>query len=90
VSATRISGAPTAAGAFAVPSSSRPGESWLVEWVTAGTCWCACPAFARKQDCRHVAAVAALIQAEARTSTTPEQRAQAAARLDQIAEEFAL
>jgi hypothetical protein len=93
MTATRLSGEPTRAGAFSVPSTSMPGEHWSVEWITEGTCWCGCPAFARKNSCRHVEAVAWAIEVEVRelmAQSTPEQRARAAARLDEIAQEFAL
>lgn len=89
--AVRTGGEPAGKGAFAVPSATMPGESWLVEWISEGACWCPCPAFARRQACRHVAAVALAVEIEARESvarTTPAQRADAAARLAAIEKEF--
>lgn len=93
MSATRLSGEAGGRGSFVVPSASMPGEAWVVEWVTFGTSWCPCPAFALKHACRHVEAADAAVQAEARhadEASAPGRRARAAARLEQIAEEFAL
>jgi hypothetical protein len=90
--AVRTSGEPAARGSFAVPSATMPGESWVVEWVGEGACWCGCPAFARKQSCRHVQAVALAVEIEAREAvarSTPETRAEAAGRLLTIEKEFA-
>lgn len=92
MSATRLTGEPAGRGSFVVPSATMPGERWAVEWVGAGSCWCGCPGFTRKQTCRHVEAVALAVEVEARdavANATPEQRAAAAARLDQIEELFA-
>lgn len=89
--AIRIDGEPAGAGTWAVPSKTFPGETWTVTWVSEGAAWCPCPAHHRRNCCRHVQAVALAIETEARemVATTPEQRAEAAARLREIEEEFA-
>lgn len=92
MTAVRLTGEPASRGDFAVPSATMPGEHWTVVWVTEGVAWCGCPAFQRKQTCRHVEQVALAVEIEARemvAASTPESRAEAAARLNQIAEEFA-
>lgn len=89
--ATRLDGEPCGFGEFAVPSLSAPGSVHTVIWVTETACWCDCVAFSRKQTCRHVAAVADAIEAEARAfaaTVTPEQRQAAAGRLNEIAALF--
>lgn len=89
--AVRTSGEPAGRGVFCVPSASTPGAVWDVLWITSGTCWCGCPRFALKGQCRHVEAVAAAVEIEAReakANTTPESRASAAGRLQRIAAEF--
>jgi hypothetical protein len=89
--AVRTSGEPAGRGSFVVPSATMPGEVWAVEYIGPGTAWCGCPAFARRQTCRHVEAVAWAVEAEAFQqieNTTPEQRAAAATRLSNIEELF--
>jgi hypothetical protein len=90
--AVRTTGEPCGAGTFVVPSASTPGHSWTVFWVTEGTAHCFCAGFAHRGTCRHLAAVALAIEVEARQSleqTTPAGRAEAAAKLAELAEEFA-
>ena len=90
--ATRLSGEPAGKGTFAVPSATFPGEHHVVIWVSEGAHWCGCQGFTRQQRCRHAAAVALAVETEARemVTGTPASRAEAAARLHEIEEMFAL
>ena len=89
--ATRLDGQPCAAGWFAVESATMPGVAWSVRYQGGDLRHCFCPAFTRKQTCRHVEAVADAVAAEARAAVanaTPEQRAEAAERLANVEELF--
>lgn len=57
--AVRVAGKITGPGTFTVQSATDPSQSWTVEWQSARTHWCGCPAFARSREntCRHVQAV---------------------------------
>jgi hypothetical protein len=64
--AVRVNGKTTGPGTFTVRSATDPSQSWTVEWQSARTHWCGCPAFARSKEnkCRHVEAVFAAIARE--------------------------
>lgn len=90
--AVRLEGKPGGAGAFAVPSHSSPGESHVIFWQHEAAHWCGCVGHELRGSCRHVEAVALAVEVEARQlleQATPESRADAAARLARIEEEFA-
>lgn len=92
MSATRLTGSPARRGTFSVPSASMPGVVHHVIWITEATAFCDCHGFSHRQECRHVQQVALAVEIEARdlvSNSTPEQRAEAAARLARIEEEFA-
>lgn len=88
--AIRTSGEATRPGQFVVASRSTPGHAWTVFWQTFDVSFCGCPRFALTGQCRHVEAAALAIEVEARQAVSPERRAEAAQRLAQIEQEFAL
>lgn len=91
--AVRTQGEPPGPGTFVVPSATFPGEVHTVFWQHEAAAWCACLGFMHRGRCRHVEHVALAVEIEARqlgVSATPETRAVADARLDQIAQEFGL
>ena len=81
--AVRVAGVPTKQGTFTVQSATDPAQSWVVEWGSARTHWCGCPAFARSKEnkCRHVEAVFRVIE----TEWQERRRADVSARKEKVA-----
>jgi hypothetical protein len=88
VTALRTSGEPCQAGVFLVPSRSVPGDTYGLTLRGDGTIVCPCPSFHHRQRCRHADAVALAVEIEQQQAAQLTREA-AAARIEEIAQEFA-
>lgn len=89
--AVRVEGEAMRPGWFVVPSATFPGEEWRVRFQAPGMCWCPCPGFSHRGNCRHADLTADAVEQEARASlerATTATRTEAARRLAAIAEEM--